>query len=467
MGKVTGFREWPRRMPPRRDRRLRIADWREVYEQFADAEAREQGGRCMDCGVPFCQQGCPLGNWIPDWNHAVYQQRWRDAYQLLAATNNFPEFTGTLCPAPCEAACTLSINDSPVTIEQIERKIIDQAFESGWVQAGTAERSGKRVAVVGSGPAGLAAAVQLAESGHRVTVFEAADRIGGLLRYGIPDFKMEKWVLERRLALMRSAGIELRTAVEVGVDVGWAQLRDGYDAVVICVGSRRPRDLDVPGRELDGVCFAMDYLTRQNKLGAGDDDIDPSLHSEGRKVVILGGGDTGSDCLGTALRQEAESVLQVELLPRPPDERRTGNPWPDWPVVFRTSTSQEEGGDRKWALLTRELRGSGKLERLIAAEVSIEDGKLVERAGVEPVEIEVDQLILAMGFVGPELEGLDEIGLELDQRGNVKTNGRFATSAEGVYCAGDANRGQSLIVWAIAEGRQAAAAIDEDLREAS
>jgi glutamate synthase (NADPH/NADH) small chain len=453
-------------MPPRRDRRLRVADWREVYEQFADPEAAQQGGRCMDCGVPFCQEGCPLGNYIPDWNHAVYQGRWRDAHELLAATNNFPEFTGTLCPAPCEAACTLSINDRPVTIEQIERKIVDRAFEAGWVEARPpVTRTGKSVAVVGSGPAGLAAAAQLNEAGHRVVVLEADDRIGGLLRYGIPDFKMEKWVLDRRLELLSAAGIELRTGVAVGDAVSWADLLRLHDAVVIAVGSRRPRALEVPGRDLDGVCFAMDYLTRQNRIGAGDADVDPTLDSLGRKVVILGGGDTGSDCLGTALRQGAESVLQVELLPRPPDERAAGNPWPEWPAVFRTSTSQEEGGERRWALLTKELRGSGgRLERLIAAEVSFDGGRLVEREGAAPVEIAVDQLILAMGFVGPETAGLADIGVELDDRGNVATGDDHATTADGVFCAGDANRGQSLIVWAIAEGRQAAAAVDAYLR---
>lgn len=484
MGKATGFMEWRRALPDRRETDERLGDWREFYLPQHVKASQQQGGRCMDCGVPFCQQGCPLGNQIPDWNDLVYRDRWREAHVRLASTNNFPEFTGRLCPAPCEAACVLAINTDPVTIEEIEKQIIERAFAQGWVTPRPpAQRTGKNVAVVGSGPAGLAAAAQLNSIGHTVTVYEADDRIGGLLRYGIPDFKMEKWVIDRRLEVMEKEGIVFETGAAIGQDLGWDELETRNDAVLIATGSRRPRDLEVPGRDLRGVVFAMEFLTRQNRLTAGDEvGEDPGasgasgdpiswLDARGKNVIILGGGDTGSDCLGTSLRQGAASVHQVELLPRPPDERLPENPWPQWPMVFRTSSSQEEGGDREFALLTRKLTGEdGRLTALHAVQIDVGrkpgGGMAIhEKPGTE-VEMPVDLLLLAMGYVGPESDTLrEQLGVELDGRGNVQTDARYATNVAGVYCAGDANRGQSLIVWAIAEGREAAREIDAYLRE--
>ncbi len=474
MGKVTGFMEWQRRMPDKREVDERLGDWGEFYLPQATDDTRKQGGRCMDCGIPFCQQGCPLGNQIPDWNDLVYRDRWREAHIRLASTNNFPEFTGRLCPAPCEAACVLAINDDAVTIEEIEKQIIERAFAEGWVVPNPPQkRTGKRIAIVGSGPAGLAAAAQLGSIGHSVTVYEADDRIGGLLRYGIPDFKMEKHIIDRRIEVMEKEGIAFKTGVAVGSDVGWNELKEQYDAVLIATGSRRPRDLEVPGRDLHGVVFAMDFLTRQNRLNAGDEvSNEPAwLDAKGKKVVLLGGGDTGSDCLGTSLRQGAASVHQIELLPMPPAARGEGNPWPQWPMVFRTSSSQEEGGDRGFALMTKELTGSdGKLTTLHAVEIDVARKPgggldIREKPGTE-VAMPVDLLILAMGYVGPESESLrEQIAVELDGRGNVRTNQSYATSVDGVFCAGDANRGQSLIVWAIAEGREAARAMDSYLRD--
>ncbi len=451
MGKPTGFLEIGRRMPDRRDARERLDDWREVYLSREESARREQAGRCMDCGVPFCQQGCPLGNRIPDWNDSAARGNWQLAHAQLAATNNFPEFTGRLCPAPCEAACTLTINDQAVTIEQIELEIIERAFDSGWVESRVAESSGRSVAVVGSGPAGLAAAATLAEVGHAVTVFEADDRIGGLLRYGIPDFKMEKHVLDRRLALMRAAGIVFRSGVRIGNGVSWSELRSENDGVLIAIGSQTPRDLDVPGRELGGVVFAMDYLVRQNRIGAGDETA-TGPDASGKNVIILGGGDTGSDCLGTAHRQGAKSVMQVELLPEPPAKRADRNPWPQWPVVFRTSSSQEEGGERTFAFRTTELRGgSGVVTHLVGE--PLDSG--------ETLVFEADLVILAMGFVAPRASTVaSELGVALDSRGNIVVDERFASSVPGVYCAGDAQRGQSLIVWAISDGREAARHLD-------
>ncbi|MCG8417349.1 MAG: glutamate synthase subunit beta [Proteobacteria bacterium] len=478
MGKVTGFTEWPRKLPKRRDVADRLTDWNEFYVPQEIEESQRQGGRCMDCGVPFCQQGCPLGNQIPDWNDLVYRDRWRDAHVRLASTNNFPEFTGRLCPAPCEAACVLAINADAVTIEQIEKEIIERAFAEGWVVAEPpAERTGKRVAVVGSGPAGLAAAAQLNSIGHAVTVYEAADRLGGLLRYGIPDFKMEKWVIDRRIEVMEKEGIEFQTGVAVGDDVGWDELREQNDALLIAVGSRRPRDLQVPGRDLHGVVFAMDFLTRQNRINAGDgsgsgNGADPSwLDARGKQVIILGGGDTGSDCLGTSLRQGAARVHQIELLPMPSRGRDGNNPWPQWPLIFRTSSSQEEGGERDFALLTKKLTGSGgKLTALQAVRIDVapkpSGGLTITEKPGEEVELAVDLLILAMGYIGPEADALSQqLGVKLDQRGNVHTDQHYATNVSGVYCAGDAHRGQSLIVWAIAEGREAARAMDSYLRD--
>jgi glutamate synthase (NADPH/NADH) small chain len=467
MGKPTGFLEWDRAPLPKRDKRDRIRDWREILLPRALDESRQQAGRCMDCGVPFCQNKCPLGNLIPDWNHLVYKNDWQGAYRRLAATNNFPEFTGRLCPAPCEGGCVLAIPSvsNAVTIEHIELEIIERAFREGWVVPRPAsDRTGKRVAVVGSGPAGLAAAQQLARAGHAVTVFEAADRPGGLLRYGIPDFKMEKAPLDRRLAQMEAEGVSFRCGVTLGRDLGWRALRDQHDAVLIALGARRPRDLEVPGRELEGVCFAMDYLTQQNRVVAGEA-IAEQITAAGKRVVILGGGDTGSDCFGTALRQGASHVLQVELFPAPPAARAASNPWPEWPLVFRTSTSQEEGGERDFALMTRRLIGEGgRVRALEAVRVDLIDRRLVERPG-SAIALEADLVILAMGFLGPETAPLTaDLGVELDARGNVKVDGSWATSVDGVFAAGDASRGQSLIVWAIADGRNAAAGVDRYLR---
>jgi glutamate synthase (NADPH/NADH) small chain len=421
----------------------------------------------MDCGVPFCQQGCPLGNPIPDFNEAVYRNRWKAAFLTLSSTNNFPEFTGRLCPAPCEAACVLSIDQNPVTIEQMEKEIAERAFAEGWVQAQPpVRRTGKRVAVVGSGPAGLAAAAQLNRAGHLVTVYERDDKPGGLLRYGIPDFKMEKGVLDRRLALMEAEGVVFRTGVDVGKEPGYRALREQYDALVLAIGARKPRELEVPGRELAGVLQAMDYLKHQNRVVAGLATLEPRLNAAGKRVMILGGGDTGSDCLGTALRQGAASVTQVELLPAPPTTRASNNPWPRWPVVFRTSSSQEEGGERAFGLMTKQLVGSeGQLQKLIAVQVELQkqaDGstRLVEVPGTEQTH-EVDLLILAMGFTGPVTTSLqEELGVKLTPRGAVQVDARFATSVDGVFCAGDANRGASLIVWAISDGREVAKTVD-------
>ncbi|MFL5345576.1 MAG: glutamate synthase subunit beta [Hyalangium sp.] len=467
MGKPTGFMEWSRVPASKREKPERVHDSREFVLPLAAEEAKRQAGRCMDCGVPFCQQGCPLGNPIPDFNEAVYRGRWKAAFLALSSTNNFPEFTGRLCPAPCEAACVLSIDQSPVTIEQMEKEIAERAFAEGWVQAQPpARRTGKRVAVVGSGPAGLAAAAQLNRAGHSVTVYERDDRLGGLLRYGIPDFKMEKGVLDRRLAVMEAEGVEFRTGVDVGKEPGYRALREQHDALVLAIGARKARELEVPGRELAGVVQAMEYLEHQNRVVSGLATLEPRLNAAGRRVLILGGGDTGSDCLGTALRQGAQSVTQVELLPAPPMTRAANNPWPRWPLVFRTSSSQEEGGERAFGLMTKHLSGSdGRLQQLHAVKVELqrqEDGstRLVEVPGSEQVS-EVDLLILAMGFTGPDTAQLqEELGVRLTARGAVQVDGRFATSADGVFCAGDASRGASLIVWAISDGREAAKAAD-------
>ena len=473
MGKATGFLEAPRVSPARRDRKERLDDWREVYLPQAEELTREQAGRCMDCGIPFCQNGCPLGNFIPDWNDLVYRARWRAAYDRLSATNNFPEFTGRLCPAPCEAACVLAIDTSaaPVTIERIEHEIIERAYEEGWVQARPPVReTGRHVAIVGSGPAGLAAAQELRRAGHRVTVYDADDAPGGMLRYGIPDFKMEKWPLERRLAQLEAEGIEFRCGVTVGDAVGWGELRAGHDALLIAVGARRARDIQVPGRELGGVVMAMDYLYAQNRVVAGQMAAPPAeLDAAGKRVVILGGGDTGSDCYGTALRQKAASVSQIQLWPAPPPERADDNPWPEWPIIFRTSSSQEEGGERDFALQTRAFVGEGGVVRAVEAiRIDMEKDaggtrRPVPRPGSE-ITIPSDMVILAIGFAGPELgAAAAELGLTLDRRGNVAVGADGATAGEGVFCAGDAMRGASLIVWSIADGRRAARAIESYL----
>jgi glutamate synthase (NADPH) small chain len=471
VGKPTGFIEIQRKKHPTRPVAERIHDWQEVYLPYPVAELRDQGARCMDCGIPFCHQGCPLGNLIPDWNDLVYKDRWRAAIDRLHATNNFPEFTGRLCPAPCEGACVLGINDAPVTIKAVEVSIIDRAFEEGWVTPQPpATRTWKKVAVIGSGPAGLAAAEQLNRAGHSVTVFEKSDRIGGLLRYGIPEFKMEKRVLDRRLALMEAEGVVFRPSCNVGVDLAVDRLRTDFDAVLLAAGAGAPRDLPVPGRELQGVHFAMEYLTLQNKRNEGDAIADEQfITAHGKHVIIIGGGDTGADCLGTAHRQGARSVTQLELLPRPPQERADDNPWPLWPNIFRVSTAHEEGGERLFSVSTQRFSGdaAGRVKALHAVTVEMvrTEGRVqfVPVAGSE-FEIPADLVLLAMGFVGPERGPLvDELGVALTDRGNVARDQRWMTNVRGVFAAGDMQRGQSLIVWAIAEGRSAARGIDQYL----
>jgi glutamate synthase (NADPH/NADH) small chain len=471
MGKPTGFLEWERAAPHRRPASLRVLDWNEVdipARDESETHTREQAGRCMDCGVPFCTQGCPLGNPIPDFADAVWRHQWQDAHLRLAVTNDFPEFTGRLCPAPCEAACVLGIDKAPVTIEALEKAIIERAFAEGWVTAQPPRRrTGKRIAIVGSGPAGLAAAARLNRAGHTAIVYEAAARAGGLLRYGIPDFKMEKHVIDRRLALLEAEGVQLRCNVDVGRDPTWDRLRAEHDALVIAVGAQRARDLVVPGRDLAGVVLAMDYLTEQNEVIGGARSA-TRFDVRGQRVVILGGGDTGSDCLGTALRQGAASVTQIELLPTPPADRTDDNPWPTWPYIFRTSSSQEEGGAREFGFRTTHLEGAGgKLVALHGIRVEKQGGKLADLPGTE-LRIEVDRLILALGFVGPVAAPLaDQLGVRLDARGNVAVDASFATNVHGVFCAGDASRGASLVVWAIADGRDCARAVDAHLRGAA
>ena len=471
MGDVRGFLKHDRELPSRRPVPVRIRDWNEVYEKFPDEALATQASRCMDCGIPFCNNGCPLGNIIPDWNDLVYKDRWREAVDRLHATNNFPEFTGRLCPAPCEAACVLGINSDPVTIKQVEVSIIDRAFKETWVHPIRPSRlTDKSVAVIGSGPAGLAAAQQLTRAGHRVIVFERADRIGGLLRYGIPEFKMEKKVLDRRLSQMRAEGTEFRVNVNVGVDITIEELRDEFDAVVIATGATQARDLPIPGRELDGIHQAMEFLPMANRAQEGDYGVeDVAISAKDRKVVIIGGGDTGADCLGTSHRQGAEVVYQFEIMPQPPSERPEANPWPTWPFVYRTSSAHEEGGERVFAVNTTEFLGDdeGRVRalRYVEVEQQIVDGRpnFVPVEGSE-VELEVDLVFLAMGFTGPETNGLlDSLGVELDGRGNVARDSGWASSEPGVFVCGDAGRGQSLIVWAIAEGRSCAASVDEFL----
>ncbi len=467
MADIRGFMRHDRELPTRRPVPVRLRDWREVYEPFADEDLRTQASRCMDCGVPFCNSGCPLGNIIPDWNDLVYRDRWHDAIERLHATNNFPEFTGRLCPAPCEGACVLGINADPVTIKQVEVAIIDKAFEMGWVRPELpASRTGHSVAVVGSGPAGLAAAQQLTRAGHDVTVFERADRLGGLLRYGIPEFKMEKHHIERRLDQMSAEGTKFRTGVEVGVDIPVADLQADFDALVLAGGATQWRDLPIPGRELDGIHQAMEYLPWANKAQEGDlDPVDVPISAEGKRVVIIGGGDTGADCLGTAHRQGAASVHQFEILPRPPDERSSANPWPTYPMVYRVSSAHEEGGDRVYSVNTEQFLddGAGAVRALRAHEVVFSDGRFAEVEGTD-FELECELVLLAMGFVGPQQEGLlAQLGVETDARSNVARDDDYRTSVDGVWVCGDMGRGQSLIVWAIAEGRACAAAVDEAL----
>ncbi len=461
MADPQGFLKHGRALPTRRPVDVRIRDWKEVYQDFPAEALHDQAARCMDCGIPFCHNGCPLGNLIPEWNDLVYKDDWHEAIERLHATNNFPEFTGRLCPAPCEAACVLGINDDPVTIKQVEVEIIDRAFEAGWVTPQPAkESSGRTVAVVGSGPAGLAAAQQLTRAGHSVTIFERNDRVGGLMRYGIPEFKMEKAVLDRRLEQMRQEGTQFRTGVDVGVDLPVEQLRADFDAVLLAGGSTLGRDLPVPGRELDGIHLAMEYLEPANRVQEGDLTTWP-ITAEGKHVVIIGGGDTGADCLGTAHRQGAASVTQLEIMPEPPKTRASSTPWPTWPLVYRTSSAHEEGGERVFSVNTERFTGvDGAVQTIELVEVGMKDGRFEPVAGSQR-SLPAQLVLLAMGFTGPQQVGLlTELGVELDGRGNVARDASWATSVPGVYVAGDMGRGQSLIVWAIAEGRSAAAAVD-------
>ncbi|HET9942349.1 MAG TPA: glutamate synthase subunit beta [Terriglobia bacterium] len=471
MGNPQGFIEFQRITPERRPVEERIHDWKEVYKDFPEDQLKVQASRCMDCGIPFCNQGCPLGNIIPDWNDLVYRGRWSEAIKRLHATDNFPEFTGRVCPAPCEGSCVLGINADPVTIKQVEVTIIEEAFQNGWVQAAPpAIRTGKKIAVVGSGPAGLAAAAQLNQAGHWVTVFERADRIGGLLRYGIPEFKMEKSILDRRLDIMTAEGITFKTNANVGVNVAVEDLRKDFDALLLAGGATLPRDLPIPGRDLDGIHFAMDYLPLQNKRCEGDTVADDQfITAEGKKVVIIGGGDTGADCLGTAHRQGAVSIVQFELLPQPPAQRAADNPWPNWPNIFRTSSAHEEGGEREFCVQTKQFIGeNGRVTKLQAMRLQfVDDGsgrkKMVEVEG-SAFELEADLVLLAMGFLGPERKGmLDQLGVAITERGNVATDAEKMTSVPGIFAAGDMSRGQSLVVWAIREGRQAARFMDKYL----
>lgn len=465
MGETTGFLQWGRSGPTRRPVALRLKDWKEVYEPFDAGKLNHQAGRCMDCGIPFCNNGCPLGNLIPDWNDLVYRGHWQEAIERLHATNNFPEFTGRLCPAPCESACVLGVNQDPVAIKQVEVEIIDHAFREGWVVPQVPSiKTGKRVAVIGSGPAGLAVAQQLTRAGHDVVVLERADRIGGLLRYGIPEFKMEKVHLDRRLEQMRGEGTEFRTNADVGGSIDIEVLRASHDAIVLACGATAPRDLNVPGRELQGIHQAMGYLPIANKVQEGDSttyDID----AKGKNVVIIGGGDTGADCLGTALRQGAKQVIQLEIMPRPADSRATGNPWPQFAFVYKVTSAHEEGGERMYSVNTERFidDGNGNVRALLLHEVEMVNGKFEKKEGSD-LEIPADLVFLAMGFTGPEKGSwLEQLGVAFDERGNVMRNDSYESTVPGVFVAGDMGRGQSLIVWAIAEGRACAAGVDTAL----
>jgi glutamate synthase (NADPH/NADH) small chain len=472
MGKDTGFLEIDREQPTRRDPNERIKDWFEIYNPFPEEKQREQGARCMDCGVPFCHTGCPVNNIIPDWNDLVYHGRWERAIRRLHATNNFPEFTGRICPAPCEAACVLGINAPPVSIKLIERSIVDRAWDEGWIHAEPPEQAtGKRVAVVGSGPAGLAAAQQLRRAGHSVTVYEKSDRIGGLLRYGIPNFKLEKHVVDRRIEQMRQEGVTFIPNAHVGVNVPVESLTNHYDAILLAGGAEHPRDLAIPGRELKGIHFAMEFLPQQNRRNEGDSEdallanmgAAAPILATGKRVLIIGGGDTGADCLGTSHRQGAESIHQFEIMPKPPEDRSPLTPWPLWPLQLRTESSHEEGGNRDWSINSIKFTGdeNGNVKRLHAVRVG--PPPKFEVIPNSEFELDCDLVLLAMGFLGPVRNGMiEQLGLELDPRGNVATRD-FMTSKDGVFAAGDMRRGQSLVVWAISEGRKAADAINQFL----
>lgn len=465
MADPKGFLKYTRVAAPDLSAVERIQNYNEFHLRLPDSEFLHQAARCMDCGIPFCHNGCPLGNLIPEWNDLAYREHWEDAIKRLHATNNFPEFTGKLCPAPCEESCVLGVNQPAVNIKMIEDTIIHTAFEEGWVKAEPPlKRTGKKVAVVGSGPSGLAAAAQLNRAGHSVVVFERASRIGGLLRYGIPDFKIEKWIIDRRLAILEEEGIEFRTNVNVGFDIEGQELLSQFDAVVLCGGSTVPRDLPVPGRELKGVHFAVDFLTQQNHLNAGDELTVEAISAKGKHVVVIGGGDTGSDCVGTSIRQGASSVTQVEIMPKPPTERAESTPWPLWSYKMRSSSSHEEGCVRDWDVLTKSFTGkSGVVENLNAVRVKWEGRNMSEVAGSE-FTMKCDLALLAMGFLYPQHDGpIQQLGVDLNDRGNVNVNSRFQTNVPKVFSAGDMRRGQSLIVWAISEGRECARGVDEYL----